>query len=251
MGFSVHTPRETMRYFLYSHRWRLFLVVLGEVIGRSYGFDLSAGRDFIHEGRGKAVAKDRFVRHASEDHRTLQFGRNWEDSNWQASPPGINRTVPVHIMFVNRRGVWDKALVTKSTSDSENGAGRFPIVIHVKLEFVCDFMSLNSFTVDNLPRDKPALASATTRDIGPLDFSPVFQQPVSRQPQSECEYRDENSGHSDCGVAIFISNVKATSGIDGNVISDRERTWWALVFGLLGFGGCLACYAVIKRRGCC
>lgn len=242
-----------MRHCSYPRATVLFSLFLEiEFVGRSYGFDFSAGRDFVFEGRGKAVTKNGFVRCKRRVQRLpgSSIRGDREDSKRQTPSTRIDRTMPVHIIFVSRRGIGDEVLFTESASDSENNARCFPVVVYVKLEFVRDFVNFNSFPVNNLPRDKSALASATARDIGPLDFSPVFQQSVSRQPQSECEYRDENSGHSGCGVAVFINNVKDTSGIDGNVISDRERAWWALVFGLLGCGGCLACYAVIKQRRC-
>ena len=127
----------------------------------------------------KFRCKNGFVRDASKDGRALQFGRNGEDSKRQTPSVRIDRTMPVHVIFVSRRGFGDEALFTESASDSENSAWRFPIVVDVKLEFVRDFVNFNSFPINNLPRDKSAFASATTRDIGPLDFSPVFQQPIS------------------------------------------------------------------------
>jgi hypothetical protein len=238
-----------MRHCSYPRRYRPFLAVLGDRVCwavvwlrllRWAGFCIRRPRKSSHQ---KWFCKRRVQRLPGSSIRGDR-----EDSKRQTPSTRIDRTMPVHIIFVSRRGIGDEVLFTESASDSENNARCFPVVVYVKLEFVRDFVNFNSFPVNNLPRDKSALASATARDIGPLDFSPVFQQSVSRQPQSECEYRDENSGHSGCGVAVFINNVKDTSGIDGNVISDRERAWWALVFGLLGCGGCLACYAVIKQR---
>ena len=66
-------------------------------------------------------------------------------------------------------------------------------------------------------------------------------------PQSKSENCDQDRGYSGGSITKFINETSTTSSVNVRALDERGEIWWRVFIGLLGFGGCLALYARLKR----